>query len=59
MEPRQDEPKRAPEHRKDEKKGRFQITKLEERITPHRVCYTYHGRTYCYKHSHGGGHGRP
>ena len=34
MEPRNDEPRKAPEPRKEEKKRRFQIIKLEERIAP-------------------------
>jgi hypothetical protein len=34
MEPRNDEPRKAPEPRKEENKHRFQIIKLEERIAP-------------------------
>ena len=34
MEPRDDEPRKAPEPRKEENKHRFQIIKLEERIAP-------------------------
>jgi hypothetical protein len=34
MEPRNDESRKAPEPRKEEKKRRFQIVKLEERIAP-------------------------
>jgi hypothetical protein len=34
MEPRKEEPKETPEHRKEERKSRFQIVKLEERIAP-------------------------
>jgi hypothetical protein len=47
MEPRDDEPRKAPEPRKEEKKRRFQIIKLEERIAP--------GALGC---GHGPGHGR-
>src|SRR5262249_13096651 len=47
MEPRDDEPREAPEPRKEEKKPRFQIIKLEERIAP--------GALGC---GHGPGHGR-
>ena len=47
MEPRDDEPRKAPEPRKEEKKPRFQIIKLEERIAPGAL-----GR------GHGPGHGR-
>jgi hypothetical protein len=35
MQPRKDDSKKAPEPRKDERKPRFQIVKLEERIAPH------------------------
>jgi hypothetical protein len=38
MEPRKDELKRAPESRKEERKRRFQIVKLEERIAPSHKC---------------------
>jgi hypothetical protein len=40
MEPRNDEPKKAPEPPKEEKqrKRRFQIVKLEERIAPCASC---------------------
>jgi hypothetical protein len=34
MEPRKTEPKKTPEQRKDERKSRFQIVKLEARIAP-------------------------
>jgi len=34
MEPRQEELKKEPEPRKEERKRRFQIVKLEERIAP-------------------------
>ena len=34
MEPRQDEPRKEPEPRQEERKRRFQIVKLEERIAP-------------------------
>ena len=34
MEPRKDESKKSPEPRKAERKRRFQIVKLEERIAP-------------------------
>ena len=34
MEPRKEVLKKTPEHRKDERKSRFQIMKLEERIAP-------------------------
>jgi hypothetical protein len=34
MEPRKDESRKAPEPRKEERKRRFQIVKLEERIAP-------------------------
>jgi hypothetical protein len=36
MEPRKDEPQKVPEPRKEERKRRFQIVKLEERIAPAR-----------------------
>jgi hypothetical protein len=34
MEPRQEELKKEPEPRKEERKRRFQIVKLEERLAP-------------------------
>jgi hypothetical protein len=34
MEPRRDESRKAPQPRKEERKRRFQIMKLEERIAP-------------------------
>ena len=34
MEPRKAELKKTPEQRKEERKSRFQIVKLEERIAP-------------------------
>ena len=34
MEPRQDESQKAPQPRQEERKRRFQIVKLEERIAP-------------------------
>jgi hypothetical protein len=45
------------EPRAEEKKSRFQIVKLEERIAPRRVCYYYRGRRICYK-TNNGNHGR-
>ena len=40
MEPRKEVLKKTPEQRKEERKSRFQIVKLEERIAP---C-NFHGR---------------
>ena len=34
MEPRKEESRKAPEHRVQDRKRRFQIVKLEERIAP-------------------------
>src|SRR5262249_33854614 len=45
MEPRKEVLKKETEDRKDRKKNRFQIVKLEERIAPH--CYYYYHRRHC------------
>jgi hypothetical protein len=50
MEPRKDELKKSPEPRKEERKRRFQIVKLEERIAP-RQGFQYHYQGHC---GHGG-----
>lgn len=42
MEPREAELKKSPEQRKDARKRRFQIVKLEERIAP--GCSFHHRR---------------
>jgi len=47
MEPRQNELKKTPECRKDERKTRFQIVRVEERIAP-RCHYGNH-----YSNHHG------
>ena len=43
MEPRKEVLKKTPEHRKQERKSRFQIVKLEERIAPAGGYRGYHG----------------
>ena len=48
MEPRKEVLKKTPEDRKDEKKGRFQIVKLEERIAPSKG---HHGGPPCWSKS--------
>ena len=57
QEPRPTQPPTEPREEAKVRKSRFQIIKLEERITPHHVCYFYRGRRYCYKHNHGEGTG--
>jgi len=44
VEPRQEVLKQEPETRKDERKSRFQIIKLEERIAPHCSHVNPHGK---------------
>ena len=44
MEPRVEESKKPPEARKEEKKRRFQIVKLEERIAPCGYHQNPHGK---------------
>ena len=47
MEPRNDEPRKAPEPNKEEKKRRFQIIKLEERIAPCVLGHSHGDRRHC------------
>ena len=48
MEPRKEESKKSSERRKEARKGRFQIVKLEERIAPNHVFRgAGHGRNSC------------
>jgi hypothetical protein len=55
MEPRQDESKKAPGPHTEQRKGRFQIVKLEERIAPCRTGwggrhYSVPGPCHCLRH---------
>ena len=48
MEPRKEVLKKTPEQSKEEQKSRFQIVKLEERITPNHVFRGHcHGHNIC------------
>jgi hypothetical protein len=44
MEPRKEVLKKSPDLRQDERKRRFQIVKLEERIAPGKCCLNPQGK---------------
>ncbi len=46
MEPRKEQSKKSPEPRKEERKSRFQIVKLEERVAPSPRLHC-HPTKYC------------
>ena len=50
MEPRKEVLKKTPEQRQEERKSRFQIVKLEERIAPHKDCSPF---SCCHDNPHG------